>query len=571
MTQLDDLQAYVNFELPRRSVLLTNTITSWDDDPNDGGAPAILKGAPLGTWFYEETADKWWRKISSGATDWQEQNAGGGSSSIITETALTFAVDFNEVTAVDPPAGTVFTTQTAIDAFLTNNSALAFKHLQPVLDSIPLWVRHAVLCNVASGIQRPKAGQGTTYAWNLTSRFIDEVAGGSIEIAGTDPSTWSAFDSLENLTIDTIQAGSDDPYLDFSSSHPLVFQSKDIEGKHVRTSTGQINVIHKHTDDRLFGSDVFSGSPTTATITRPDTLFRNSIDDLSDEYTFDFLVENIIGSAVTIRNIRFDLFNQGQVTFSKMDAEVKIYDCEIDSINHNANAKGLFFIGVAERLLMYRTAINAPKPADSPQDIAMSINDSFLIGIFGCYFQGWEDGVTIQNSVSVEIRNSVFNQVGKAGGGTLGEGALSVGNSGLALVAFGGAKTCEFRDIAKPALYLSNITRGNDVGSNVGAPRQSVIRFTNCTGACIVVDTKCYLEWGNEVFGKSQMIDGTGNLDVGLEFRGAHSSVEISDTWDVTGANGDFRLSEGSITDYATIRGSGPVTDVRGNVVEEIL
>ena len=76
MAQIDDLQAYVNFELPRRSVFLTKSITSYDADPNLGGAPAIMQGAPLGTWFYQETADKWWRKIGSGSTDWQEQNTG---------------------------------------------------------------------------------------------------------------------------------------------------------------------------------------------------------------------------------------------------------------------------------------------------------------------------------------------------------------------------------------------------------------------------------------------------------------------------------------------------------------
>jgi hypothetical protein len=67
-------EAFVNLELPRRSAFLTNAITGWDDDPNDGGAPAILANSPLGTWFREETAEKWWRKTE---TVWVETGSGG--------------------------------------------------------------------------------------------------------------------------------------------------------------------------------------------------------------------------------------------------------------------------------------------------------------------------------------------------------------------------------------------------------------------------------------------------------------------------------------------------------------
>lgn len=67
MSQLDDLQNYVGFELPRRSVHLTYSNTGYDGDPNDGGAPGIVQNAPLGTWFREQTAEKWWRKAE---TEW---------------------------------------------------------------------------------------------------------------------------------------------------------------------------------------------------------------------------------------------------------------------------------------------------------------------------------------------------------------------------------------------------------------------------------------------------------------------------------------------------------------------
>lgn len=74
MTAFED---YISAEMPKRSPLETNSTVSYDGDPNDPGAPAALKGAPLGTWFREETAAKWWRKIGSGPTDWEESGGAG--------------------------------------------------------------------------------------------------------------------------------------------------------------------------------------------------------------------------------------------------------------------------------------------------------------------------------------------------------------------------------------------------------------------------------------------------------------------------------------------------------------
>lgn len=62
MTAFED---YLQLEFPRRSVLLTKAITSYDGDPNDVGAPDDVKTAPLGTWFREETLGKWWRRTET--------------------------------------------------------------------------------------------------------------------------------------------------------------------------------------------------------------------------------------------------------------------------------------------------------------------------------------------------------------------------------------------------------------------------------------------------------------------------------------------------------------------------
>jgi len=74
MTAFED---FVNLELPRRRTLLTLGNTGgYDGDPNDVAAPAIIQGAPLGTWFRENTAGIWWTKTE---TVWEETGAGGAS------------------------------------------------------------------------------------------------------------------------------------------------------------------------------------------------------------------------------------------------------------------------------------------------------------------------------------------------------------------------------------------------------------------------------------------------------------------------------------------------------------
>jgi hypothetical protein len=75
-----EFENFVNTELPRRSAFLYPAIVSgYDNDPNLVGAPDTLKNAPKGTWYYEETANKWWRKRSSASADWSDQTAGGGT------------------------------------------------------------------------------------------------------------------------------------------------------------------------------------------------------------------------------------------------------------------------------------------------------------------------------------------------------------------------------------------------------------------------------------------------------------------------------------------------------------
>ena len=73
---------FLNLELPRRPVHLTVTITGFDGDPNDIGAPAIISGAPDGTWYLRETPTQlWFRKKASAyvIADTTEISVDGGA------------------------------------------------------------------------------------------------------------------------------------------------------------------------------------------------------------------------------------------------------------------------------------------------------------------------------------------------------------------------------------------------------------------------------------------------------------------------------------------------------------
>lgn len=150
----DPFETFLNVELPRRPVTLTLALTGWDAPPTDPGAPGVVKDAPIGTWFREHTAAKWWRKheviwvestgggpggdgtVKASATDTTpgyldaKLEAGPGisltklrvaaneaykiSSKTITTEPISMVVD--PATGVSPPAGTQVSTQAEYDA-----------------------------------------------------------------------------------------------------------------------------------------------------------------------------------------------------------------------------------------------------------------------------------------------------------------------------------------------------------------------------------------------------------------------------------------------------------------------
>jgi hypothetical protein len=61
-------ETYIQTELPQRPVLLTPSNTSYDGDPNDGGAPVKIRGAPVGTLYLRVSTTQLYQKIAGPGT-----------------------------------------------------------------------------------------------------------------------------------------------------------------------------------------------------------------------------------------------------------------------------------------------------------------------------------------------------------------------------------------------------------------------------------------------------------------------------------------------------------------------
>lgn len=88
LEDFEDLRDLINDELPARAILLTPALTGYDGDPNDGGAPDILKNAPVGVQYLQETPGPMrWIKLVVG-TAWAVADVNIGAPVSSTDNAL---------------------------------------------------------------------------------------------------------------------------------------------------------------------------------------------------------------------------------------------------------------------------------------------------------------------------------------------------------------------------------------------------------------------------------------------------------------------------------------------------
>jgi hypothetical protein len=182
---------------------------------------------------------------------------------------------YSEPTAADPTTE-VFRTQAQVDAFLADNSALAFKHIQPIIDALPREIAHTVTLELAAGTHRPLPAAGSS-DWLC---YVDKyMSTGGIVLQGAAPNDYAELVSAKAPT-GYSNAGFD-PYIDFAAgSYP---NDGSLKGRYAVISTGQTLVIHDHTDSRLYLCGGLTSDPTggSVVVAEPSTVLSNSADDVT--------------------------------------------------------------------------------------------------------------------------------------------------------------------------------------------------------------------------------------------------------------------------------------------------
>jgi len=470
---------------------------------------------------------------------------------------IVIPVDYNDPAAIDPGTDDLLWSQLAVDQLLGKHGATNFKHLEAAYDALPSQVNHEVTFNVAVGEQR-SMGNTSNYGYDLSKKFVS--SSGRILVVGASPSQWTLSDgSLTGLSITSHQVGSGDPWVQFAGTP---FSGFDLKGHFAVLSTGQVVVIHDHTDDTLFLLAALSPDPTGATVDvkTPSTVFTNW---LADGVTQAGLGEFLLDSG----NLNPPLY-KGEIYFQDVgfDLEgVSNWGVQIGSCGWLQQSRVFGGIGNSPNQVygsshsrLYVWSVSVSSPAGSSPFIAFGLGPSLYLSAVGGYYSYFRgpsaQGVSIQDS-ALNMYSCVMDDCGNAG--QLGSMQLVQGFGNI--TDYGGNKLCEIRSVtgAESGLYLG---RGSSL-------RIKGIRllFKDCQAPCVAVaDTRIDISESSNGFR-----DDGGNADVGIELVGPQAHIRLNEATDVFGTLGDVRLQGGDIVGYTEIEESpGGVIDVGLNRIE---
>jgi hypothetical protein len=555
------LQRYAN--VPASEV---STLTAALDElkPYDTEAELLADTAPTtGVLAYAVDTDRFWFRAGS---NWQAgpsaTNSGG---SLFTAGALNFTVDYNLVGAVASlPAGTVFTTQAQIDAYLTSAGTTAFKYIKDVYDALPQFVQHVVTFNCAAGAHRPRSTD-TSIAWVFNSKFVGPT--GRIVVQGAASSLYNVYaGTTANNAISVVQTGSDDPFLTCTGTP---FTGLDLKGAMAVISTGQVAMIHDNDNSTIRLCNALSPTPVagthTVTIALPATEFRNTLNDSTIAASSNILEVSLGGMYGPLTNSGFNqeidfndiVFKPYACNFGfRSGIACRITRCVFDYLSYSPfafNTNALAVAG-ARNFTLTTCAIMADVGLGNLLDGLINASDCENISFTTCYFRGSENAISLDRCTS-SSQSVVFDRVGSSGGD--GYFAMRVGPGSIK----------SFQNISRGKI---NEFRGNTTavaGLMVfagGVLRQGVrpeVRFKSWAGPAISLQPGAAIDAtiGNAVSGQpGGFIDGGGNGDVGVDLVGPGSIAKLDVNCTVTGALGDLRLS-GEIVSHAvalTTRGA---------------
>jgi len=486
---------------------------------------------------------------------------------------ITIPIDYNGGAVGDPIDGTVFRSQADVDRVLAANSWTAFKHIEAAYRALPDVIDNTVEFEVAKGVQRPEPAADPAFSLEGKRQTIN----GLVRVSGCESSEWDAFDGLADLAITAVQTGSGDPYVTVSGTP---FAGKDLQGLFAVFSTGQVELIHDHDDSTIHVLAELSPDPTagTVTIARPGTEFRNSLDDVNDVAPYSVI-------QCSTNNVEFgfitNLFEFNRILVDTMGAfggfssyagsmvcNYCIVDC-LRSLSGSENGDGyLASAGEGTRMTLVRCSKIAT-PASNASDGSIYVTDRSLWGTQYCYFRGGQDGVQVTRAAG-SVVHTVFDSICDAS--AWGDGSAGT----IRLTEAGKVGGTEFWHIASGA-YQNEIrrTKGGAAGlymSDGALLREGYgahIRFVDNTGPCVRIRGRTNFTTQDRYNGSPStpgLVDGGGNLDVGIEIEGQFNRVRIGPDETVTGALGDLRIA-GVLGSYSEVEGGGDIEVANFNTI----
>jgi hypothetical protein len=272
MSQLDDLQAYTNANMPLRSIhwRWDNPDVAYDGDPNDGGAPTILDLSPPGTKYLQSNNTRWLKNIDG---SWSmDATSTADSPKLATQEAFVITVDSG---GTDPNPALRVTSQAEANAhgnFLTVGGALG------ALYSILL--KHRVTIQLPSGPWTLAAGE-LDQIWRIMPAPIFgwislRGADGWAQVAGTSDVSAVSSDGAGNVTLATDPA----PAVDTKAYYLYVVSGKGAgQYQAIRSDVGINYVVATAFSPTLDGTSVVrvAEAPTTLRFNELTPTFRGQL------------------------------------------------------------------------------------------------------------------------------------------------------------------------------------------------------------------------------------------------------------------------------------------------------
>jgi hypothetical protein len=468
---------------------------------------------------------------------------------------LVFPVDYNDGTAVDPVLGITFYRQSDIDDYLANNGTSNFKHLHLVFATVPILVNHTITFELAAGVHRPDpSAHYNRQVWQWIHSDLGGV--GTFHIVGAPPPQYTAVTANETVT--GYSNTNKDPYINFAGgTYP---NDGSLIGLYAVISTGQLTLIHDHTDSRLYVTNQLSPDPTGAIVVvgRPSTILRNSMDDIVKLSNYGLLSidahTNYNNYFSTIEDITFEPFNHLGTTIGILSIYVGIQRVLIDDITYpaaNINISS-YDGGIACTHFSHQAALGATA--------GITVFNTPYTSMDSCVIMGGRYGVELSNA-SLTIYQSVLIEVG----GVIQEWPAIMIDEGSNLIAY--AQWPGKKNEIRAAPFAGVAFRA---GGGMGDTRFNGIVFKDNPGPCVrLIDNANFNHTKNDNAARA-FTDGGGNTDVGIEFAGSQCLARLNQYATLSGSVGDVRLSNGNIVSFVDILALGPYIDGGNNFISKV-